>query len=167
MNKYLMLSAAALLASAASATAATYTFGFVTVGGNSLCDSGILTTQDNGVRRATWKDTNDNCTYGTSEGLGLLTNVKGLGKVYTVSDTVLGKYYGTFGQQISWALPAKPRNGAPWTMWVSTDGVSSFEFRSGVLIDVGTGKTHIRGTGAKSIASVVRQMLVARGRIAK
>lgn len=165
MNKYLMLSAAALLVSTAGANAAVYTFDFAWDGQWS-CQGGILITQDKGIKRAAWTDTDNNCAGGTSEGAGILTKVKGLGEVYVMSDTQLGKNYGIFSEQISWTLPARPRNGAPWTLWVGLNGVSSFEGNSGTLVNVTKGKVHIPRSGRAGTASVVRRLLAASGRLA-
>jgi hypothetical protein len=161
MNKYLMLSAAALFASATGVSAATYTFKFDSM----ACDSGIMRTHAGSPQAATWTHNSNNCAGGTSEGAGLLTKVKGLGKVYPMSDTFFAKNYGIFSEQISWTLPAKPVNGAPWTLWIGINGVSSFEGNSGILSDVTKGKAHILHGSTKSIVSAMRQMLAARGRI--
>ena len=166
MNKYLMLGAAALLASAANATAAAYTFTFGT-SGYPFCDGGILVTQDNGVRSAAWIHTNNNCSGGTSEGLAILTRVTGLGLVYDLSDTYLGKNYGIYSEQINYTVPAKPKNGSRWTQWIGMDGVTSFEGNFGALVDVTKGAIHNAGRGTKSTASVVRQAIAAHRRSAQ
>ena len=44
MNKYLMLSAAAVLSSVTAVHAGTYCFGFATNGGGSYCDGGMIFT---------------------------------------------------------------------------------------------------------------------------
>jgi hypothetical protein len=165
MNKYLTLTAAALFAGTAGASATTYTFTFGTSGGGSYCDGGVLTIQDNSSKSAAWVHTNNNCASGTSEGLGLLEKIKGLGKVYFMSDTFESKNYGIFSEQLSYALPAKPKNGATWTLWIGLDGVTTFEADAGVLNNVTKGNAaHTPGKGTISTASVVKQMIEAHGR---
>lgn len=168
MNKYLCLSAAALLAGTAGAAAATYTFTFGTSGGGSYCDGGVLHTDVDSIKTfATWTHTNNNCASGTSEGAGFLIKIKGQGKFYAMSDNFYAKNYGIYSEQLSYLLPAKPKNGAPWQLWVSLNGVSGFEGNSGVLNNVTNGKAHIPGKGTKSTASVVRQMIAAHSKSAK
>ena len=167
MNRHLILSAATLLAGTAAATAATYTFTFATSSGTPYCDGGILYTQNNSVRTAAWEHTNNNCYNGTSEGYGILTKPKGLGKVYWLSDSSYGKNYGIYSEQINYTVPAKPKNGGQWTLWIGLDGVTVFEGNSGALVDVTKGAIHNAGRGAKSTASVVRQVIAAHRRPAE
>jgi hypothetical protein len=156
MNKYLMLSAAAVLASSASAYAGTHTFTFGTADGGAYCDGGTVNTDIGGNKAVrAWTHTNNNCASGTSEGQGLLGKVKGLGTSSEMSDTFYGKNYDIFSIQIAYTLPKKIANGQPWTLWVGEDGVTSFEGNSGTLVDV-DGAVH-RGT--KSTAAAVKQLI--------
>src|SRR4051812_37401101 len=101
MNKYLMLTAAALLSSATAVDAQTYCFHFTTShGGGSYCDSGrISTSVDGGALNGTvraWVHINNNCAGGTSQGYGFLDKAPGLGKVSLMSDDVLAKNYSSY-----------------------------------------------------------------------
>ena len=167
MNKYLTLSAAALFASTAAAAAATYTFSFGTSSGGTYCDGGILYIQNNTVKSASWVHTNDNCAGGTSQGYGFLAKVKGLGKVYPMSDNSFYKNYGIYSEQLIYVLPAKPKDNAPFELWIGLDGITTFQETSGVLKNVTKGAAHIPGTGTKSTVAAVRQMIATHGNPAK
>lgn len=157
MNKYLMLSAAAVLASGASAYAGTHTFTFGTSGGGSYCDGGTVVTAIGGNKAVrAWKHTNNNCASGTSEGQGLVGKTKGLGSISLMSDTFYGKNYGIFSEQLSYSLPKKLVSGGAWTLWVGVNGVSSFEGNSGVLNNV---NAHVHGKGSVSTFNAVKNLI--------
>jgi hypothetical protein len=136
MNKYLLMSAAAVLATAAGSTGASaQSFQFGTAYGGSYCDGGTVTA--NGVVWA-WAHTNNDCYGSTSYGQGLQGKVKGMGKLADMSDGIFGNSAFT----INFVLPAKLKNGAPWSLWCQFSGTSSFECNSGPLINVGAAKVH-------------------------
>ncbi len=158
MNKYLMLSAAAaLVGTAGSASASSFTFG--TSGGGSYCDGGTVSGSD---LRA-WVHTNNNCAGGTSIGQGMagkltaygdFTATKGKGS--DMSDNFYAKNYGSFGVVLNYQLPKKIANGNPWTLTVGFGGTTSFIGNSGVLINTsgkqGQGKT----STTKALQSLIR-----------
>jgi hypothetical protein len=147
-----MLSAAAVLASSASAYAGTHTFVF-----SGYCDGGTVVTAIGGNKAVrAWTHTNNNCASGTSEGQGLLGKVKGLGSASEMSDTFFAKNYGIYSEQIAYTLPKKIANGATWTLWIGLDGVSSFEGNSGTL---GSVNAHVVGHGTKSTAASVKALI--------
>jgi hypothetical protein len=157
MNKYLILSAAGLLASSAIAGAKTYCFHFQpnTSGGGSYCDGGMISTRVDrgalgGAVRA-WVHLSNNCVGGTSEGYGVRSKVRGSGSLSLMSDDYLAKNYGNFHTAVSYALPKKIENGAPWAVWVGMDGTTFFEASTGgVLINVGTCQNRAAKHGGKS-----------------
>lgn len=161
MNKYLTLGAAALFAGTAAAGAATYTFTFGTVNGGSYCDGGTLRTNNGSIRGAEWTHINDNCDGSTSQGYGFLTKVGGQGKFYAMSDDIYGRNYNIYSEQLVVMLPAKPKNGAHWSVWIGLDAVTLFQTNSGVLVNVTNGKNYISGSGTKSTTSAVRQAIAA------
>ena len=89
MNKYLMLTAAAVLAGTASANARTYSFTFGTANGGVYCDGGtVYTGRDRGIYSGavwSWQHTNNNCAGGVSNGQGILGKTAGLGKIADMS----------------------------------------------------------------------------------
>jgi hypothetical protein len=143
MNKYLMLSAAAVVASATGANAGTHSFTFGTAGGGSYCDGGTATT--NGIVWA-WQHTNNNCYGGVSTGQGLLGKVKGMGKIADMSDNYFGNYKSI---ALNYTLPKKIASGNQWTLWVEFSGVSSFLGNSGVLVNATAAKKSHTSTVAK------------------
>lgn len=165
MTRYLMLTAAALLSSAATTTvdANTYCFSFST--SEILCDGGMVQTgvdggAFNGAVRA-WVHTNNNCYSGTSQGQGMLGTTRGLGKVSNMSDNYLAKNYGNFSEQISYTLPKKFQNGAMWTAWIGRNGTTSFEVGSGVIINVGNCPNRPVNNSRKSTLDRLRQIIAA------
>jgi hypothetical protein len=143
MNKYLMLSAAAVVASATGASADTHTFQFGTAGGGSYCDGGTVT--NNGVVWA-WQHTNNNCYSGVSTGQGLLGKVEGFGKVANMSDNYFGA---ATSIALNYTLPKKIKAGNTWYLWVEFSGTSSFLGNSGVLINTTAAKKGGANTVAK------------------
>ena len=167
MNKYLMLSAAALLAGTACAGARTYcyAFGFGSGSGGSYCDGGILSwntsTAFHGAVRS-WTHVDNNCASGTSTGFGILGKTKSLGDYVTVSDNLFAKNYGNYSEQLSYSLPAKIKDGAKFLMWIYLDG-SVIEANSGTLENVekcGDGRPV--GHGRTSTFARVKAILNAR-----
>ncbi|HEX3653953.1 MAG TPA: hypothetical protein VHU18_14130 [Rhizomicrobium sp.] len=164
MNKYLMLSAAAVLSSAATAQAGTYCFGFGTNGGGSYCDGAMVFTGIDGgafggsVRA--WRHVNNNCSGGTSDGYGVLGKTPGLGKVSILSDNVEAQNYGTFGMSVAFQLPKKIKDGAEWAVWVGFAGTTFFQGNEGEL----TGVTNcqngaVKGNGRKSTVASVAELI--------
>ena len=127
MNKYLMMSAAAVLASTGANTATAASFTFATAGGTSYCDGGQTTA--NGAPASSWRHTNANCASAVTFGQGLLGKTAGLGKISNMSDTYFGQLYGIFSEYLSYTLPKKIANGKQWTLWVGINGTTSFEDR--------------------------------------
>lgn len=149
MHKYLMITAAAVLANGASAFAGTGSFVFATAGGGTYCDSGMVVTAIGGNKavrawthvpfggngtKSSWGGT---CAGGTSQGQGLLGKVKGLGTVSEMSDTLMGKNYDNYSEQLSYVLPKNIKSGQPWSLWAGMSGTTSFEVNSGVLVNAG------------------------------
>lgn len=159
MNKYLLMSAAAVLASTGAATAGTHSFTFATASGTAYCDGGTATTGlSSGVADA-WKHTNNNCASGTSMGGGLLGKVHGLGKVYDNSDNFEAKNYGVYTEQLAYVLPKKIKTDGKWSLWVSLSGTSNFEGNSGELINVTAGAHGIKSHGTTSTTAMVKQLV--------
>jgi hypothetical protein len=164
MNKYLMLTAAALLSSAATVDARTYCFQFssgVEVG----CDGGRISTGVgggalSGAVRA-WVHTNNNCAGGTSQGQGILGKLPGLGKVSVMSDNVFAKNYGIYSEQLNYTLPKKIKNGQTWTAWVGLNGTTSFEINSGPIVNVGNCQNPAVNHGRKSTIDGVKEIIAA------
>jgi len=155
MNKYLMMSAAAVLAST-GANAGTHSFQFGTAGGGSYCDGGTAVT---GGGIAAWQHTNNNCASGVSTGQGLLGKMVALGsKGYDMSDN----YYGSAKSiALNYTLPKKIKNGGQWTLWVEFSGVSSFLGNSGVLINTTPGRHGVTTKSKKGTATNVKQLIQA------
>src|ERR1041385_6682933 len=72
MNKYLMMSAAAVLAGTANtaANAGAHSFTFGTAYGGSYCDGGTVYNESGSI--VWWKHTNDDCAGGVSYGVGVV-----------------------------------------------------------------------------------------------
>ena len=157
MNKYLMMSAAAVLASTGANTATAASFQFGTAGGGSYCDGGTLT--HNSGAAYSWQHTNANCASAVSYGQGLLGKTAGLGKISNMSDTYFGQLYGIFSEYLSYTMPKKIKNGAQWTLWVGINGVSSFEGNSGVLINVSPAARKPSGHSKVSTLKSVKQLI--------
>jgi hypothetical protein len=152
MNKYLMLSAAAVLATTgASAGTFQHSFTFGTSGGGAYCDGGSVYTSGSTVW--SWQHTNNNCASGVSYGQGHLSKNGTLGKAADMSDNYFGKNYGIFSEYLNYTLPKKLANGKPWTLWVGINGTTSFEGNAGVLTNVAARK------GAKSTTAGLKQLI--------
>jgi hypothetical protein len=150
MNKYLMLSAAAVVASATGANAGTHSFQFGTAGGGSYCDGGTVTS--NGVVWA-WQHTNNNCASGVSTGQGLVGKVVPYGKIANMSDNYFGSAKSI---ALNYSLPKKIKAGNTWLLWIEFSGVSSFLGNSGVLINTTAAKK-----GGQSTTSKLKTMIQA------
>lgn len=159
MNKFLMLSAAAVLSSFTAAQAeGVYCFGFGTSGGNPYCDGGrIYTGVDGGAFDGSvraWQHVNNNCSSGVSSGFGLLSKTPGLRKASMMSDNFSQNY----GTTLAYLLPAKIKDGKPWQLWIGLDG-TFFEGGSGVLIDVTKCGKAAKANGRKSTLASVRELI--------
>lgn len=165
MNKYLMITAAALLSSTATVDAGSYCFAFGTGGGSYPCTIYELST---GVDGGTFGKaaraliaTNESCTGATNQGYGLLSKVRGLGNVSLMSDDVLAKMYGIYSTAISYALPKQIKNGQPMSLWVGMDGVTFYEALSGYLIRVGVCQVPSTNHSHRSALDVVKAIIAA------
>ncbi len=134
MNKYLMLSAAALIATTAGANAkgtplTQFTFG--SSGGGAYCDGGTL----HKTTATAWAWTHNYeaaCGYSYNAfGQGLNGKNKATGKSADMSDN---SYAHASGIALSYTLPSKMNAGGTWTLWVTFGGTSSFEGNEGTLV---------------------------------
>ncbi|HEX3943032.1 MAG TPA: hypothetical protein VHW69_02985 [Rhizomicrobium sp.] len=155
MNKYLMLSAAAVLASTgASAGNFVHSFQLGTAGGASYCDGG--TVYSNGSTNYAWTHVNNDCFGSTSQGNGLSVKSKyGAGEL--VSDNSVAKNTGIYSQYFSYQLPAKWKSGkGKWELFVGLNGTTSFLGLSGVIFNVPPGhKTNAK----KSSTSALKELI--------
>jgi len=160
MNKYLMMSAAALLATTgatgANAGTSVGSFQFGTAGGGSYCDGGHAYTNGAGLRA--WQHLNNNCASGVSVGQGQLTKLPATlgGKGSDMSDPLFCQNYGQCNTYINYQLPKKIKNGAPWTLTIGFSGTTSFFGNSGVLIN--TGPAH-KNKGTTSTVKNLKQLI--------
>jgi hypothetical protein len=165
MNKYLLMSATAVIAGTTTAGAGTYCFNFENANGGSCCDSGMIVTgvdggAFSGALRA-WIHANNNCAGGTSEGYGILGKTNGPGKVSFMSDDIYAKNYNDYTTAAGWTLPRKIKNGQPWSVWVGFSGATLFEAGSGWLVGVSKCKNHPLSHGTKSTVELVRTLVAA------
>ncbi|HTK79697.1 MAG TPA: hypothetical protein VL286_04590 [Rhizomicrobium sp.] len=142
MNKYLMMSAAAVLAGTAGTAAnAANNFTFGTAYGGAYCDGGTVL-QHTSIW--SWAHTNNNCYGGTSYGIGVLGKSAavvypptGLGfKSAVMSDVYFCQNDGLCSWAISYALPKKIANGNPWVLFIKFSGTSAFLGNYGTLTSV-------------------------------
>jgi hypothetical protein len=162
MNKYLMLTAAALLGSATTVDAKTYCFTFATAGEQG-CDGGRLYTgldggALNGAVQA-WIHADNNCAGATSQGYGFLSKTVGLGKVSLMSDDFFARNYGIYNEALTYVLPKKIENGAPWRLWAGLNGTSAFKAGSGFLVNVGNCQNRAAHHGGKSTLDGLRELI--------
>src|ERR1051326_6877044 len=155
MNKYLMMSAAAVLAGAASSAAnAANSFTFGTVNGGSYCDGGT------GLQKTsiwTWAHTNNNCAGGTSYGLGVLGKAVACKypptgaefKCAVMSDPYFCQNDGLCSWSISYALPKKIKAGQPWVLIIKFSGTSAFLCGYGLLVNATPNDQAKNGTVTK------------------
>ena len=165
MNKYLMLSAAAVIAGTVAADARTYCFHFATFDGGDYCDGGRISTGVDGgalsgAARA-WSHLNNNCASGVSQGYGLLAKTSGIGEVSVMSDDYFARNYGNFSSALSFILPKKIKDNQLWSVWVGMDGVTFFEVNSGSLVSVGNCQNPAVNHGRKSTLDGVREIIEA------
>lgn len=157
MNKYLLLSAAAALASTgANAGTAVASFGFGIASGGSYCDGGTLYTS--GASVWSWQHTNADCYGFTGMGQGLKGKQAG-SKGADMSDTFFGAAYGIFSEYVSFVLPSKIKNGKEWQVWLGLSGTTSFLANSGPLINVSKGAQHHGSSAHKSTMSNLKQLV--------
>jgi hypothetical protein len=148
MNKYLLLTAAAALATT-GANAGNFKHSFVFSG---YCDGGNVYTSGSTVWA--WQHTNNNCASGESTGQGLVGKVAAEGrKSANMSDNYFGNYKSL---ALNYNLPAKLKNGGRWTLYIEFSGTSSFLGNSGsIQITAGAHK------GSKSTLAGVKSLLAA------
>lgn len=160
MNKYLMLSAAAVLSSITTVQADTYCFGFNTGGGGSYCDSGRVSTGVDGggfsgsVRA--WQHLNNDCNGGRSEGYGVLGKTPGLGKVSVMSDNIVVQ---NSNISLAFQLPKKIKSGNEYVVWIGFSGTTFFQANSGALTGVSKCQNSRAIHGGKSVLSAVTEIL--------
>jgi hypothetical protein len=121
VNKYLMMSAAALLGSApafAGDQAKTHTIHFYSSGGQSYCDG--MTFAKTGVHVAAGQHLNEDRNG---------TNVQIIGTV----DKIAFHLSENYSQSVAYTFDIfKPiRNGGTWDLWVCLDGTTCFEGNTG------------------------------------
>jgi len=152
MNKYLMLSAAAVLGTTAAADAGTlkHSFVFASINGQTFCDGGTVYTSGATI----WSWQHDNCGEATTFGQGLVGKNKTLG---LLADNYFAQQYGIYSTYLNYVLPGKLKTGKPWSSWVGFDGTSSFENGSGIIVVVGP--RHKAGNNAKSTTSALKQLV--------
>lgn len=145
MNKFLMLSAAAALATSTADTIAgtlRHSFNFCTASGNScFVDGGIVYTSG----RSVWSWQHVHATGAPSYGQGLAGKRQGTAaKSVNMSDTFYGQNYGIFSLYLNYELPAKLRTGQPYEVWFGMAGTTSFIAGAGTISVTGsTGSTSI------------------------
>jgi hypothetical protein len=157
MNKYLMMSAAALLAATASAVNASageqhFTFG--TTGGGSYCDGGIG--QWSGYVYG-WVHTNYDCAGRNAVGNpGIAGKTAGIGKNVNMSDASF--FSDNLGYICSYDFPNKFKIGGTWSLWCSFSGSLATEVNSGILL---SSNAKAPG-GTKSTLSAVKALVAER-----
>ena len=142
MNKYLMLSAAALLASVSGANANNKASATIYIGGSAA----IQLNYSSVVYNAQFL----NCTGGgIAIGMGFAATTKVLGKNVDLSDNCVPSE----GDAISFDLQLPLRNGHAWTEWVEFSGTTSFPLNSG------TYKLHAGPGEGGNVAAETRALL--------
>lgn len=153
MNRFLMLSAAAVLGTAAAnAGTQKQSFVFASINGQTFCDGGTVYTSGATI----WSWQHDNCGEAVSFGQGLTGKNKTLGLMAGMSDNFFAQQYEIYSTYLSYVLPGKLKTGKPWSQWIGFDGTTSFETGSGIIVVVGAG--HKAGN-AKSTTSVLKQLI--------
>jgi hypothetical protein len=162
VNKYLILSAAAVFAGTASASAGKHCFTFGSAAGSAYCDDAIVYTGVDGgaLSGAVWVWSHGYCNGMVSEGQGLLAKTAALGKIADMSDNyeAMG---GIYSVQLNYTLPKKLKNGQPWTLWVGFNGTTSFESNAGVLSNVTKCQDRAVTHGHRSTLSSVKEIIQA------
>lgn len=135
MNKYLMLSAAALVATSTSAVARYRVVHLVahSATGGSYCDT--YTVYWSGVKYADQVDWRSCGISSTSYGMGISRKTKGfkgrdIGKNVTISDNYKGDVEA--GYQVSWQFGLPFENGKAFNAYYTTDGVNVIQYITGV-----------------------------------
>lgn len=156
MNKYLMMSAAALLATTAGAHAkggglTQFTFG--TAGGGSYCDGGTL----HQTSKTAWAWTHNyeaGCGYSYNAfGVGLNGKNNLTGKSAGMTDNTYSRQSGI---ALEYVLPAKMKAGGPWEIYYTEGGVSAAELNSGVLVaGLPTHYSH-KGSTADAVKNLIK-----------
>lgn len=159
MNKYLLLSAAAVMAGTAGAQAGTpvHSWTFASSGGTPYCDGGTLYT--NGSSIWAWQHTNNNCASGVSNGTGRNGKQGAFGKGADMSDNLYAVNYGYSSIAINFLLPAKfSGKKANWALDVEFSGTTAFQGNSGILVNVTPG--HKNGSH-KSTVTALKTLIAA------
>lgn len=159
MNKYLLLSAAAVLASAAGGASASTigsSFQFGSSGGGSYCDGGTVYKSGPNNSLWSWQHTNNNCEGGVSIGMGVCCEKKVGGfNGATLSDNFFAANYNSYAITSSFKLPKKLKEGQPWLLFICFSGTSAFVANSGKLKNV----SHPQHKGTRSTAGALRQLI--------
>ena len=133
VNKYLMMSAAALLANVGGAAAANKTVDTIYIGGNPA----IQLSHDDEFYNAGYLSG-----VGGGIGFGIAERTRSIGKHVDLSDNYYGNYRSI---AINFDLQLPLKNGHRWTTWIEFSGTTSFVANSG---------THtVNGPGANRTAS--------------
>jgi hypothetical protein len=156
-NKYLLMSAAALLASTAAASAGERQFQFGSVFGGSYCDG--ETGYWSGANYQ-WVHTNADCAGATGIGNpGIEGKTPTLGKVVDMTDTYTMQNPGA----CSYVFPSKFRLGGKWSFVCNNLDGTKFKLKGGVLASPNANA----GDATKSSLSTVKAMLAERARQSK
>jgi hypothetical protein len=152
MNKYLLMSAAALLAGTGAANAGTYSFTF-----SGFCDGGTINTN---LPAAAWIHTNVNCASGTSQGAGLFGaghfgKAKTLSKLYVLSDNYLAKDQGNYSESVEYLFNKRLTK---WELWICSASTCTEEAH-GRLTSVAPGAHRTTGSGTTSTVAKVAGLL--------
>lgn len=142
MNKYLLVSAAAILASAGAADA-------TTVGFSGYCNGVVLTHQGKNYNA---RYTNCSGTV-TGTGFGVAVKTKGLGKNVDLSDNAYANNYGIYSEVLNYDLSLPLKNGGKWSLWVGLDGISSFE------VNAGTYNVDVPGHGGRNLVAETKALV--------
>ncbi|HWA03037.1 MAG TPA: hypothetical protein VG819_05845 [Rhizomicrobium sp.] len=123
MNRYLMMTAATILAGAAPAMAADrakmHSIHFLTIGGGSYCDG--MSFQKVGRHQAAGLHLNEDCAGKNGQVAGTVDKTQ-----YSFSEN----YTGTIS--LTYDIFKPIRNGGKWDLWVCFNGSSCFEGNSGI-----------------------------------
>ena len=153
MNKYLMMSAAGLVATvgtAGTANAGTRSFHFGTSTGTSYCDGGKGTWH--GAAYVWVHNFTHACgfSFNAPSGPGIAGYTKGIGKNVNMTDTY------TYSHALcSYDFPARFLVGGHWSLWCVT-GTSVIEVNHGVIL---AGLARHQPGAAKSSLSAVKDIL--------
>lgn len=118
MNKYLLLSAAAIFASTGARAS-----NFATI-----CFNGDPVVQLN------YSGNNYNAVFllaGGGYAFDIAGKTKGLGRHITLDDPYLAQNYGIYSQMYAFDIAAPPKNGRRLTEWLQLDGTTAFEVNGG------------------------------------